>query len=504
MNDNETITPLTPRGDDRILYVSDPSSIVCNLLPDPVTAEALRTWMDMIADSGITIFQQDCFNQGFTVYWESERLPYDQRPQHQKFRAMIEAGEQPLQVLLDRSHERGLTFVAGFRMNDNHSGEHYPKRSAFMDSHPDWLLEDSNSPVDDRRMLDFTVEGVRQFIFEVMEEVVDRFEVDGIEMTFREPMYVPPGAGREKLHCMTALVQRLRGMLDEKGKARGKQLLLGARVYATMDENLDLGLDVPTWINDGLINYVSPMDPMYTNFNAGYAAFSELTRKSGCMLYPGIAPWTSFEARRRNQIPAERLVRGRTNMTRANYRALAQTFYAGGADGFSLYNHFVGNLYPPPYYPQSLQVFYELSDLDRAARGDRHYIFEPPGDPDTTMSPPECVALDRKTARPSGTFRFQVYEQEDQVQVATLLFRGNLTQHDEVAVQLNGKTIAPGPFGEPDIKYQRPFPDIRWFPLPAGAFAWGSNELSITLINSAPDVTDEILIDEVEVWVQPK
>jgi hypothetical protein len=501
----ETEIPLAPRGEHRILYVSDPSSIAQNFLPDPATADSLRRWTDMLADSGVDIFQQDCFSQGFTTYFRSGRLPYDQRPQHARFLAMLNDGIQPLQVLLDRSHERGMTFLAGFRMNDNHSGEHFPMRSDFMASHPEWLLPDPETDVDDRRMLDFSFEGVRQFILEVMAEVVDHFDVDGIEMTFREPMYFPPGEGRERARFMTELVQQIRSMLDQQGQARGKQLLLGARVYATIQENQDLGLDAPTWITDGLIDYVSPMDPMYSNFNAGYGGFSELTRKSDCMLYPGIAPWTSQAARARNCIPAERLVPGRTNMTRANYRALAQTFYAAGADGISLYNHFVANLYPPPHYPQALQVLYELHDLERAARGDRHYIFEPPGDPDTfTSALAERVVLDREACQPAGVFRFQAYEQNDQVQVATLQFRGNLTQHDEVDVQLNGKTIAPGPFGKPDIKYQRPFPDVRWFPLPAEVLVWGDNQLNITLTKADPDASGEIVIEEVELWVQPK
>jgi len=36
-----------------------------------------------------------------------------------------------------------------------------------------------------------------------------------------------------------------------------------------------------------------------------------------------------------------------TPLTPANCRALAQTFY--GADGLSIYNHFVGALWCPPF-----------------------------------------------------------------------------------------------------------------------------------------------------------
>ena len=35
-----------PRGSERILYVSDPSSIARKLLPDPVREEDLRNWVE--------------------------------------------------------------------------------------------------------------------------------------------------------------------------------------------------------------------------------------------------------------------------------------------------------------------------------------------------------------------------------------------------------------------------------------------------------------------------
>ena len=51
--------PPTPRGDQRLLYVSDPSSIARKLLPDPVGEQDLRQWVDMVADSGVDIFAQE-------------------------------------------------------------------------------------------------------------------------------------------------------------------------------------------------------------------------------------------------------------------------------------------------------------------------------------------------------------------------------------------------------------------------------------------------------------
>ena len=85
----ETTHQKQQRGN-RILYMSDPSTIARTVLPDPVRERDLCKWVDMIADSGIDIFNQEVFSQGWTVYWQSEHYEYDQRPQHQRFRPLIE------------------------------------------------------------------------------------------------------------------------------------------------------------------------------------------------------------------------------------------------------------------------------------------------------------------------------------------------------------------------------------------------------------------------------
>jgi hypothetical protein len=128
------------------------------------------------------------------------------------------------------------------------------------------------------------------------------------------------------------------------------------------------------------------------------------------------------------------------------------------------------------------------------------------------------LVLDRTAERPSGTFRFRLYERMDQVRCATLALRGpDLTERDELAVALNGMPLADGPLGRADTRARerpagppnpavpaRPVcPDTRWFVLPADAPAHGENELAITLCEADPQRSSPVIIDEVEIWVQP-
>ncbi len=515
-----------PRGERRIVFNSDPSTIATGMLPDPVAADDLRRWVDLLGDAGVDTMVQDCYNQGFTPYWRTDRFPYDTRPQHRRFLPLLDAGIQPLQVLADRCHERGMTFLGGLRMNDTHD---FPKFAEFVESHPEFQLpkrwdvlgiERPPEAAIDRggKPLDFTFEPVRAFLHAVVATLLDTIDVDGVELVMRDPGYFPVPDARDRAHLMTDLIRRIRQTLDDHGRSRGRRLLLGARVFPTLDECLGMGLDVPAWVAEGLIDYCAPMDTMFCDFSAEYAEFGALTRApdSSCMLYPGLHPWVSHRRRRRKEV-----------MSPSMSRALAHTFYGGGADGVSVFNHFVGHLFTPPYYPQALQVFHDLRDPQRVAAGERHYVFDPTwgGVPwmgmDRTSSgvvKAQRVTLDRTAERPAGTYRFRLYERMDQVRCATLALRGpDLTERDELAVALNGMPLADGPLGRADTRARegpagppnpavpaRPVcPDTRWFVLPADAPAHGENNLAITLDAADPQRSSPVIIDEVEIWVQP-
>lgn len=502
----EAKVSIAPRGTRRIMYCSDPSTMARRLLPDPTKPDDLRRWVDVIADNGADMFVQDVYNQCFTVYWRSNRFQYDNRKQHQRFLSMLDSGIQPLQVLLDHSRKRGMALLAGFRMNDTHGigpPPYFPAYADFIQSHPEWCLKDfpnEEKSYQEGKPLDFTVDQVRGFIFDAMKEVATLFDVDGLDMTFRNPGYFPFPHGRERAHLMTDLVRRLRAMLDDLGQTRGRRLQLGVRVFSTLEECLDMGLDVRTWITEGLIDYLSPEDVYYSDFNAPYADFGSLTRDSRCMMYPALHPYISM--RRRYIL--------RATMTPANYRALARTFYAAGADGICFFNHF---------NPEEFSIFRELRDPQKLARGDRHYVFDPtwecvvkppPFGPDRTITgavKAQRVLLDRSAAKPSGVYTFRMYEPADGLRAAELLLGGQLTPHDELDVRLNGVPLASGQLSQsgkaPDSATKH-LPSFRRFPLPPAAIAYGENRLNITLTSADPQAAGNIVIDEVQVRIQPK
>ena len=541
---------LKPRGSRRILYVSDPSSVASRYLPDPVREEDLRGWIDAVAAAEIDTFVQEVYTQGWSVYWRGDDFEYDARPQHRRFLPLLDSGVQPFEVLVDQCHRRGIECFAGFRVNDNHgavsTAQGVGAGAGFIVDNPRFLIAEcppEGEHYHESTPLDFTHDEVRDFIVSVVTDVARRFAVDGVELCYRDHRYFPPDPGNDRRDLMTSMLGRIRAVLDEPSRHSGKPRVFGARVFSSLEECRNMGLDVEEWIRGATVDYIAPADIMHADFNVAYEEFAELTRSSDCMLYPGIMPWTSVGARRRlKQEPISQDAR----------RALARNMYGAGADGISLYNHFEymhgGNDWGeahPPFYPFAL---FDACDLkpERVLQGRRHYIFDATwggymgfGRDRTSTGAVKAqrVVLHRTSLPSSGTYRFAVREHLNEAKAAMLLFRcAHMTLRDHLKVAVNGTAIPPadlrirdnevrvdfrGPLDEEKVAAQmregysrevaeslQPAPDppfaTCWMALSAPPAVWGWNELLVELVAADPEADGDIVIEEVEVFVVPK
>ncbi len=521
---------ISQRGSRRIIYVSDPSSIASRYLPDPATAESLQEWVDRLATARVDTFVQEAYTQGWTTYWRVDDLEYDARPQHRRFLPLLEQGIQPLEILLKQCQKRGIEFLAGLRVNDNHGHisveQGVGAGSSFLVKNAQWQLKEAppgpyyglSTP------LDFSFSQVRDYLFGAASRLVNRFPVDGLELCFRDHRYFPPGLGPERKSLMTELVRRVRQVLDDAGKKRGKRLRLGARVFQTLDECRKLGLDPETWISEDLIDYVAPNDTMHTEPNARYEEFSRLTRQGNCLLYPGMLPWTSQRMRRRQ---------GGQPMSLEQQRAAAANMYGAGADGIAFYNHF-NPLSWAPFYPQQLLQLAEMRDPMALLQGDRHYVFEPgwagcqgfgPDRASTGAVKADRLVL-KRTPGSSDSYRFRVCENLSQTRGATLLFRAfGAKAQDRLAVKINGRPVpdrilqsrsdeervdlkAPVDPSSSATSGLPPVPEVPgdfltyWMDLSEPPAEFGDNQLEVTLVETAPGASEDIVIDELEVFVK--
>ncbi len=521
-----TLGSYTPRGTRRVVHCSDMGSHFGTgtwLFGDPAAPDDLRRWIGHLADAGVDAYTAEVYFDGLCMYYRSDRCETWDNPKFARFNAMMDDGVMPLDVFVDEAHRRGMELVPGFRINDRH-GVNKP----FFEAHPDWLLKDLGHGVD------YSIPQVRDWMFSIIKEVPDRFDVDGIEINFIRHCYCFPPAISAKQHpIMTDFMRRVRQMLDEVGRRRGRHLLLGARTPPLLDQCTHYGFDIATWVDEKLIDYLAPSDFHCVDMNVKHEQFAELTRASdSCFLYPAIQG---------------DVVGGAQIMSLDNLRAAVHNFYAAGADGFSTHNYDVymwGQLrsksYPGPadMFPKALDYFHTLRDPQAVAKGDRHYRFEPVFPKE--MHPEKyrgCAVehrraiLKRDVPGATATYRFRLcehlpgkvelpmdgrgaysgeYNAAGHVPGVWLVFRAmGMCPRDQIVVEINGREISTDDIRLTWHQHGRP----RWkgrslppyteceFDLTAPPGVYGDNVLGLRFVQSAGEGKGDIVVDEVEVIV---
>ena len=129
---------------------------------------------------------------------------------HKNLVAVIEDGHQLMKLYIDRGHKHGLPMYGAFRMNDAHANDE--RRSWFQRSNqkkkrPDLLIGSPAPPsasghADEWNFSwqwDYAQPEVRQWFRGLFDEILTRYDFDGIELDFcRAPLFFKPEW--QKLH----------------------------------------------------------------------------------------------------------------------------------------------------------------------------------------------------------------------------------------------------------------------------------------------------------------
>ncbi len=491
---------LKPRGDRRLIYVSDPSNTTSHL-SDPAQEDELRHIIRNYTRGGIDAVVQEVFAECMTMFWRTDLVPYDIRPNHQIMVPMMDRGTMPVEIYIDECHKQGMEFIAGFRMNDRH-GHHPDYFKQLCEEKPDWVLREykpswRGAPQESHEYgcsLNYAVESVRAFLLSIMAEVVSRFELDGLEFNYTRLLECfPANQATESADIMTDFIRQARAILNQKDG----NLVLGIRTPQQMAGCLRWGLDIPTWIREGLVDYIAPGGFGFTDFNEKWENFTSIAREHDCLVYPQTQPKIGIE------------LDPTTLMTHSQYRAALQNIYAAGADGFSVQNHFfhwgrftVGTERPdspdrfrekeepehPGAYPNPLNFLQELKDPTTLTSGPRHYTFLPlwgKGRGLAQIYEKEEIVLIRAEPDQRGTFRFRICDQlpseeESSADCKLIIEINGLTAGDQLVVEINSSEI-PASDLHWDLKSDPPSCRLH---ISAPRFHYGDNHLGVTLADS--------------------
>ena len=270
-------------------------------------------------------------------------------------RSLSETAGGPLAAHHAAFREAGIEFFPRVRMNSHYDiPPSSPSYGRYRHEHPELLIGRPGEVLPEGTIewaistgLDYAHLPVREYMYSIIVELFERFDIDGVELDFmRHPAFFRTEEAWRNGYLMTDLVRSVRTRMTEVGNARGKSIRLAVRVPPTLVDSRRAGLEVAAWVAEDLVDVVVVVGG-FIPFDTPVAEFTAVARDTQTQVYGAI------EALR--------------HMDEEYLRALASLFWKDGADGVYLYNYFT---MPADW---NKRVLNHLADPEALKRLDKRY-----------------------------------------------------------------------------------------------------------------------------------
>ncbi len=267
-------------------------------------------------------------------------------------RRLHEEGHDPVGIEVAEAHRLGIDHWIRLSMNDwHHWGEKGTainlQSSRFYEGNPQFLIGDEGAEGWGGRLgsvlpwfQDFMHEEVRSLRKDIAVEACTRYDIAGFLFDFmRCPGYFRFGQEEAGLDVMSQFMRDTRAALDRVGQEKDRAIGFAARVPNTIAGSRRLGLDVPAWIDEGLVDIVIPSCFFGQDMEEDVTEWVELGKGSGVQIYPTIeegyiAGHTSGFRRWYFNAPIM------TPLTNEMIRGIAARHHKRGVDGIYVFNFF--------------------------------------------------------------------------------------------------------------------------------------------------------------------
>ena len=256
------------------------------------------------------------WGEGHQSPWPSEIMPlYDA----EGYRKWVRQGIDIAAIFAKESKRRGIEAFYNYRINgsDNDLGPF--RKIPLKLEHPEWLIHTWPGPVG---YWNFAVPEVRQYKLSILREIAERYDYDGIALDFaRVTPVLPPGQAWSERDKLTEFIRDFRQITLEVSRKRGRPFLVGVRLPENLPGCHFDGLDIETWVRDGLVDVLALG---VRSFDVDLLAFRRLTEGTHVKLYPCIDDHHASDGYATPPIEI--------------YRGMAANWWQQGADGINTFN----------------------------------------------------------------------------------------------------------------------------------------------------------------------
>ena len=516
--------------------------------PREGTAEYVKTWLDKEANAvPFSTFVFLAATPDICTYASTAGEVYGDRlgDDFEKgwtpgIRGLRAEGTDVLHVVTEHMHAKGKKVLAAIRMNDTHHRElkaSEPHCSMFAIQNPQFVIRQPDGRTNETA-LDYSYPEVRQHRMDIMREIAEGYDVDGLELNFvRWAKHFPRDQGREKASILTEYVGQIFEMLEVAATKRDRdQLTLGVRVPESVDACWLAGVDIETWVRNGWIDYVVLSTWNNTDPQLPVSDFTRFTRPAEVDTIVVMGNMIGAIDRGPPKIldrPVAMSAKHQPNsyqgmlITESEARGAAANYYAWGADSISFWNvgiHIGAELTAAQEQQDRIARWTQaVMSEETVYEGPRTYRYLPMGKGISARKPPSrnypwydegrsplghrtspVLEFDTSQVGKRRAFPFCMADGRNGEKLVGRLtcWVYHLADTDDMTIDINGQRVNPG--------------KINWFPAGARrgglpgqrieislndcpAFQ-GDNELGLTL-NTARDSEHAPYMEELEIVV---
>ena len=422
---------------------------------------------------------------------------------HRNAVALIRKGHDPLRIVCERAHAQGLKVyptllvqqAAGERGEDT-------RCSDFWFDNPQLSIgARGDLPADHRgaRCMDFKHEEVRGERFALIQETLENYDIDGFELQLNYSLdYFHPKEVKAGIKIMTEWIRKIYRAVKKSGRKRE----LAIRVPASISGCMELGLDVRSWIKEGIVDVVIGQTfsgPELQDQMIDFRPLIKAAKSSKCRIHAAI----------QSHVDSDRLNEANIQMV----RAAACNYWEQGVDGLYLAHWFSNWPYEASFYEKLREMPYP----EIMAPRDKHYYvptptgryteLEPMLEPGVPVQLPVELAL--KKPAPIHLKISDDLPRWDKVgRVHEVLLRLRLvetTERDQLRFRLNGKELPDALLRKINQLYTMEAPRYRvsgyWFVFRLDKAHWprqGENTVEVTLLKRDREAAPPVHIRDVE------
>ncbi len=241
-----------------------------------------------------------------------------------------------LGTFIETFRDIGINPWLSFRMNDVHEQAQYvtsPLFTEFYHNHPEVRRYTHHAYGGyQAKSLDYTHDIVREMILSYINETLNRYDVYGIELDYQRELYLwHPGGEYNGLDILNDFMRQVDDLVAIYEEKYGHKIKIATRVAYDVETNYEFGLDVITWMAEGIVDMMIPASRYSTvDMDLPIRMWDTITESYGIELV------ASMEKSRVQTWPGS----VNTEMDLETMAAFAASAYSQGADKVYIFNYY--------------------------------------------------------------------------------------------------------------------------------------------------------------------